>query len=211
MCRNAKGELVADGNREFMCFLYRYWYCLYSNDTEQALECVKEYNNNFINPLSDYEVENITISAVKAYEEWKADEDIKNDTTLTEEEKRKLMGKEIGGIKYYHKGYNYNNSTLIKKLHITEEEQRNLKTIISKTERKRRQSIREKGSRRNAAGLTLKQAEKMERLEKVRALYEEGLKQVEIAEKLNISRRTLARDIKEIKEQIKKYNEEAVS
>ena len=51
----------------------------------------------------------------------------------------------------------------------------------------------------------------MERLKKVRALYEEGLKQVEIAEKLNISRRTLARDIKEIKEQIKKYNEEAVS
>ena len=121
------------------------------------------------------------------------------------------MGKEIGSTKYYHKGYNYNNSTLIRKLHITEEEQRDLKTIISKAERKRRQSNKEKRNRRDINGLTPKQAEKMERLKKVRALYEEGLKQVEIAEKLNISRRTLARDIKEIKEQIKKYNEEAVS
>ena len=211
MCRNAKGELVADGNREFMCFLYRYWYCLYSNDTEQALECVKEYNNNFKSPLSDYEVENITISAVKAYEEWKADEDIKNDPTLTDEEKKKLMGKEIGNTKYYHKGYNYNNSTLIRKLHITEEEQRDLKTIISKAERKRRQSNREKRNRRDINGLTPKQAEKMERLKKVRALYEEGLKQREIAEKLGIKQGTVSKDLKIIKAEMKKTNEEAVS
>ena len=169
------------------------------------------FEANFINPLSDYEVENITISAVKAYEEWKADEDIKNDPTLTEEEKRKLMGKEIGSTKYYHKGYNYNNSTLIRKLHITEEEQRDLKTIISKTERKRRQSNREKLNRRDINGLTPKQAEKMERLKKVRALYEEGLKQREIAEKLGIKQGTVSKDLKIIKAEMNKSKEEAVS
>ena len=204
LCRNSKGELVKDGNREFMCFLYRYWYCLYSHDLEQALKCTLDFNNNFKSPLSEYEVENITISAVKAYEEWKKDEEIKNNPLISKEEKAELMGKSIGNSKYYHKGYNYNNSTLIRKLHITEEEQKELKTIISKTERKRRQSIREKGSRRSIDGLTPKQAEKEKRLKEVERLYNEGLKQIEIAEKLNVSRRTVIRDIKEIKERKKK-------
>ena len=204
MCKNTKDELVETGSREFMCFLYRYWYCLYSNDIEQALECTKNFNSKFINPLSDYEVEKITISAVKAYEEWQTDNNIKNDTTLTDEQKAELMGKKVGNIKYYHKGYNYNNSTLIRKLHISPEEQRELKTIISKSERKRRQSEREKYNRRNAEGLTPKQAEKKERLEKIKELCEEGMNQKEIAEKLNISKYKVSRDIKEIKESEKK-------
>ena len=210
-CRNSKGELVDTGEREFMCFLYRYWYCLYSHDIEQALECTKSFNNNFLNPLTEFEVENITISAVKAYNEWKADDNIKNDPTLTNEQKAELMGKAIGDKKFYHKGYNYNNSTLIRKLHITEEEQKELKTIISKTERKRRQLIREKSSRRNKAGLTPKQEEKMKRLEKVQELYEQGYKQKEIAEKLGIKQGTVSKDLKKIKENLTKANEEAVS
>lgn len=204
LCRNAKGELVETGGREFMCFLYRYWYCLYSSDIEQALECTKEFNNNFKSPLTEREVESITVSAVKAYEQWKADEEIKNNADLTDEQKAELMGKKIGNSKYYHKGYNYNNSTLIRKLHISEEEQKKLQTIISKTERKNRQSRREKSKRRSIDGLTPKQAEKMERLEEVEKLYNKGLKQIEIAEKLGFTKGTISKDIKIIKDRKKK-------
>lgn len=200
MCRNSKGELVPDGQRELMCFLYRYWYCLYSNDKEQALECTLDFNNNFKDPLPRKDVERITVSAVKAYEEWKSDEEIKNNPLLSESEKSELMGKVVGNTKYYHKGYNYNNSTLIRKLHISEEEQGQLKTIISKTERKKRQSIREKRERRNENGLTPKQAEKVERLKKIEKLYRQGLKQTEIAKQLNLSKYIVSRDIKKIKE-----------
>jgi hypothetical protein len=50
-CRNAKGELVTKGDRENICFLYRYWYCLYCNDLDLALENTLEFNQGFKEPL----------------------------------------------------------------------------------------------------------------------------------------------------------------
>ena len=35
-CRNNDGVLQEDGQRELMCFLYRYWYCCYCNDTKAS-------------------------------------------------------------------------------------------------------------------------------------------------------------------------------
>ena len=51
----------------------------------------------------------------------------------------------------------------------------------------------------------------MKRLEEVQKLYELGYKQREIAEKLGIKQGTVSKDLKIIKAEIKKTNEEAVS
>lgn len=189
-CRNAKGELTTSGDREEMCFLYRYWYSLYCNDLDLALEHTLEFNQGFKEPLSNDEVIKITASAVKAYEEWLEDDN------EPDESKR---GKTVGNRKYKHKGYNYSNKTLIKLLHITDEEMKELQTIISSDEKKRRKNIKERAARRIENGLTKKQIEKNNRLEEVQELYEQGYKQVEIAEKLNLNKRIISRDLKEIK------------
>lgn len=189
-CRNSAYELVKTGQREEMCFLYRYWYSLYCNDYDLALDNTLEFNQGFKEPLPEEEVRKITESAVKAYEEWLID------SRETDESKR---GRQVGNKKYKHKGYNYRNETLIKMLNITVEEMKELQTIISKEIKKERQYNKEKAARRNEEGLTKKQAEKKKRLEEVQKLFEQGYKQIEIAEKLNLDKRVISRDLKEIK------------
>ena len=102
-CR-VDGELVTTGQRELMCFLYRYYSCLFLHDEEEALRQTLEFNKRFVEPLSENEVISATKSAENAFKEWQ----------------------ETGKCKY-----NYRNSTLIELLEITEEEQKLLKTIIS--------------------------------------------------------------------------------
>jgi len=189
-CRNAKGELVTEGDREEMCFLYRYWYSLYCNDLDLALENTLEFNQGFKEPLSNDEVIRITASAATAYEEWLKDEN------EPDESKR---GKQVGNRKYKHKGYNYSNITLIRMLHITDDEMKELDTIITKDLKEIRHNNKRKEKRRTENGLTKKQFEKNNRLEEVQKLFEQGYKQVEIAEKLNLHKRVISRDLKEIK------------
>lgn len=178
-CRSEEGNLIETGQREVMCFLYRYWYCCYCSDKEQALENTFEFNEKFVKPLGRREVRKITKSAEKAYDEW-------------------LKDSPSGS--YARGGYNYKNTTLIKMLHITDDEMKQMKTLINKGEKVRRDAEAKKKKRRNEDGLTPKQAEKKERLEKVKLLYESGLNQGQIADKLNINIRTVRRDIKDLKE-----------
>lgn len=178
-CRSEEGNLIETGQREVMCFLYRYWYCCYCCDKEQALENTFEFNEKFVKPLGRREVRKITKSAEKAYDEW-------------------LKDSPSGS--YARGGYNYKNTTLIKMLHITDDEMKQMKTLINKGEKVRRDAEAKKKKRRNEDGLTPKQAEKKERLEKVKLLYESGLNQGQIADKLNINIRTVRRDIKDLKE-----------
>lgn len=200
MCREEKGALSPKGQRETMCFLYRYWYCCYCSDEEQALEYTLEFNQSFREPLTNDEVIIITASAVKAYKEWQEDENIKNDLTLTPEEKKERMGKKVGDSKFAHKGYNYTNARLIKMLGITEDEMKEMKTIISKKVKLERKLNREKVARRNDEGLTPKQKEKKDRQKIILSLYEQGLSQIEIANKLGITKFMVSRDIKYLKE-----------
>jgi len=177
-CRNNDGSLREEGQRELMCFLYRYWYCCYCNDTKQALENTLEFNQGFSKPLTNKEVEKITEQAEIAYREWLLDSP--------------------NGV-YKRGGYNYKNETLISLLNIIEDEMRVLITIIGPGEKLRRQLIKEKAARRNEEGLTKKQLEKRDRREEVKKLYEMGYKQIEIAEKLGVNKRTILRDFKELK------------
>jgi hypothetical protein len=174
-CRNNDGELTEDGQREFMCFLYRYWYCCYCNDPVQALENALEFNQGFRVPLANNEVEKITAQAEKAYEKW-------------------LLDSPSGIFK--RGGYNYKNETLIDKLNITDDEMKVMTTIINPGEKMRRKLVKEREARRNEDGLTKREAEKQRKIKEVKTLFNQGLKQKEIVERLGIAKSTVSKYIK---------------
>lgn len=181
-CRNKNGELMVDSQREFMCFLYRYWCCCYLRDTEKALKDTLHFNNNFKVPLSKKEVEKVTVSAEKAYEKWLKDSP--------------------NGV-YKNGGYNYRNRALIDKLSITLEEMKDLKTIIDKDEVKRRNNEKtkeaQKISYRNEEGITKRQMEKQRRIESIMKLKEMGHNQKAIAFKLKITQQAVSKIFKELR------------
>jgi uncharacterized membrane protein len=176
-CRNNDAVLQEEGQRELMCFLYRYWYCCYSNDTKQALLNTLEFNQGLRKPLSNKEVEEITVQAERAYREWLLDSP--------------------NGV-YKRGGYNYKNETLISLLNITDDEMKVLITIIGPGEKKRRQMVKERASRRNEEGLTKREQQKQDRLKEILTLKEQGLKQIEIAQKIGISRQAVSKLLKSI-------------
>jgi hypothetical protein len=110
------------GYREIILFLYRYWSCCYTGDTEKALQDALDINAMFTVPLSENEVIRATRSAEKMYYK-------------TMDEKEREEAKKRG---YPDAGYNYSNKKLIELLDITEEEQRHLSTIIGANEKRRR-------------------------------------------------------------------------
>jgi hypothetical protein len=116
------------GYRELFCFLYRYWSCCFTDDPEQALQQVLEFNSEFKEPLSVHEAIRATRSAEKA---WRA----KSDAKANEEAIKKG---------YPGAGYNLKNSTIIRWFDITPEEQRHLQTIIDGNEKLRRKRERDK-------------------------------------------------------------------
>ena len=124
------------GYRETICFLYRYWMCCFCNDTEEAYRQTLELNNTFTYPLPERELRTATRSAEKAFQ-------AKSDKTANE------MAKKMG---YPGAGYNISNAKLIKWLDITEEEMRQMSTIID-TKEKRRRDLEQKEKKRREAGV----------------------------------------------------------
>lgn len=80
------------------------------------------------------------------------------------------------------------NETIIEMLDIAIEEQKVLKTIISKEVKNNRRNERKRENRRNKNGLTNREQKKQDLIKKITELKDNGYKQVEIAEKLNISK-----------------------
>ncbi|GKX68977.1 helix-turn-helix domain-containing protein [Inconstantimicrobium mannanitabidum] len=195
-CRNSDGELVIHGQRELMCFLYRYWSNCFTGDKEKALEDTLEFNSNFKKPLSNKEVEKITESANRAYEEWLLNDFnlVKNEKGEVDEATKVKLQKVIGRSKVYKTlGYNYKNATLIQLLSITAEEMKELSTIIDNKEKRCRDYSNRKVKRRNDIGLNRREREKLNRVEAIKELREQGLTQKEVAEKLGVSERTIRR------------------
>lgn len=116
------------GYRELFCFLYRYWSCCLTDDLEDSLEQMIEFNSEFKEPLPKREVIRATKSAEKA---WIA----KSDAKANEE----AIAKGYPGA-----GYNLKNKTIIQWLDITSEEQVHLRTIIGGNEKQRRKRLRDK-------------------------------------------------------------------
>lgn len=102
------------------------------------------------------------------------------------------------------KEYKYKNSTLIDLLEITEEEQKEMKTIISKDEYRRRDRVYQRKKYENKLKEQGKKTEKekiLNRRKKIKDLLQKGLKQKDICQLLSISKRTCIDDVKYVKEQ----------
>lgn len=161
------------GKRNAFVHLYAYWEGLYTRNIEELTEKVNKFNAKFDIPLSDKEVSQIIRSVNKAIDkfiEWSHSK-----TPLQQGEKDKP-------------GYWYTNARLIDLLEITPEEQKHLETIISREERNRRDKEKKKQSRRNEDGLTKREQQKQAKIKAIKELKEQGLTNVQIAEKLGISR-----------------------
>lgn len=126
------GEM--DGIREIVCFLYRYWNCCYLEDPVTAEEMTIELNDTFTSPLPLKEVRRATKSAEKAWE-----------ARSNKEANEIAISKGYPGA-----GYNISNTKLINWLNIQPQEQEHLKTIIGPQEKKRRNTIAKRQSRREA-------------------------------------------------------------
>ena len=83
--------------------------------------------------------------------------------------------------------YWYRNTTIINRLNITMDEQKEMLTIISKEEKNERDKARKKRNRRNEGGLTKKQQEKADLLALIEPLLEQGLSYRAIAKELNVT------------------------
>ena len=102
------------------------------------------------------------------------------------------------------KEYKYKNETLIDLLEITEYEETQMSTIISKGEYKRRDRVYQKNKyqRKLKSDGKISEKEKLsQRRAKIKDLLAEGLKQKDICSQLNISKDTYIRDRKYLREQ----------
>lgn len=179
-----------EGTRERMVFLYRYWAnCFHKND-ETALEEALEINNMFTEPLSEAEVLKATDNAAEAAALW---EDKLN-------EYWKLKNKP-SVKKFFYQGksgvYIYSNKKLIQLLKITQEEMKDLATIINREEKLRRKNEKRRQSRLNENGLNSRQQAKVDKILLVGELIEKGFKNKDVVDKLALTKGTVSKYSKE--------------
>lgn len=172
-----------EGLREIMCFLYRYYTCLIDGNCNKALDKMLKFNQKFSEPLPLHEVIKATESAEKGYKAYIE--------SLDGSDILKVYDNELKA--YRLNGYNYTNAKLIKILKITEEEQGQLLILISRKEKYKRNNSNRREKRRNKDGLTKREQQKQDTIQAIKVLKNKGLKQIEIAKKLNKGIATIKR------------------
>lgn len=182
-----------NGYRNMAIHCYAYWMGLILRDTDELTKEVIDFNNSLTDPLEIAHIRAILRCVPKAIDKFLEYEvGIKNG----------LIPKPIKGDRNK-KGYWYRNSTLIRRLDITPDEEKHMKTIIGKEEkyRRRREADRaySKAKRRNEDGITYKQAELNQLAEEVVKLRESGLSIRKIATELGKSKGTIENILKKIK------------
>lgn len=158
------------GYRNTLIMFYSYHYRLINEITvEELIDITKEFNKSFREPYKIRELISVCRSVNRTVKHFQEDES---------------------------KGYKFTNKYIIEALDISEQEQRKLLTIISTDEKYRRKNIKRNAARRNEEGLTSRQQQKRDLITKVKELKQQGLKQVEIAEKLGITKGTVSKYLK---------------
>ena len=154
---------------------YAYWLGVTYRDIDALEEEVRELNSKFTEPLSESEIKAILRCVPKAIDKFIAYE----------------QGLRSGQVKRVSKGmrdkggYWYKNQTLIERLVITSEEEKQLKTIISEQEKNRRNAKYKRAKRRNENGLTKRQQEKQDLINQIQKLKLKGLSQSKVSIQLN--------------------------
>lgn len=155
------------GYRNTLIMLYSYHYRLINDVTvKELIRITKQFNKTFKEP---YKIKNLTYvcrSVNKTVKHF---------------------------IKDNSKGYKFSNKYIIEALNISEEEQKELLTIISTKVKYDRNNKRRNENRRNDDGLTQKEQQKLDTINSVQALKKQGFNQKEVAKKLNKSTRTIKR------------------
>lgn len=158
------------GYRNTLIMFYSYHYRLINEITvEELINITKEFNKSFREPYKIRELISVCRSVNRTVKHFQEDES---------------------------KGYKFTNKYIIDALDISELEQRKLLTIISTDEKYRRKNIKRNAARRNEEGLTSRQQQKRDLITKVKELKQQGLKQVEIAEKLGRTKGTVSKYLK---------------
>lgn len=178
------GQVV--GYRNFILHCYAYWKGIYIRNHEELKELVFELNNKFNVPLKENEVNAILKCIPKAI----------NKFLEYEQGIRSGQVKRVSSNMRDKGGYWYKNETLIDRLDITIEEQEQLKTIIGTRVKYNRNNKRRNNKRRNNNGLTKREQNKEELINKIKYLKKMGLKQIEIAKELKINKSTVSKYLK---------------
>ena len=160
-------EYDLKGHRELILFLYRYYLCSFTEDTQKALDDVLELNKDFRHPLREKEAIRATTSAERCYLDKNKEYRYKNDTLIelleiNEEEQRHMT------IIISKKEYKRRDRVYQKKKY-----QEQLKAQGKITEKERIFQLREK----------------------IKSLKLEGLKNKEITSMLKLPIKTLERHI----------------
>lgn len=187
LCQLRDYDMRGYRNKVLHCWVY--WQGIYNRDLEQLENLTMEFNDKFLEPLKISEVRAIVRSCNRAIEDFLEYQD------GISQGKYKSVSEDFLG----RPGYWYKNNTLIEMLDITEEEQRYLKTIISKEEKYRRNNTKRKKARRNREGLTIREQQKQETISKIIELRKQGLTQKEIAKKVGVTQGRVSQILKEIK------------
>lgn len=165
------------GYRNSLTHLYSYWKGIYIRDPKTLLEVVENFNNRLLDPLKVTEIRAIVKSTTKAIEGFISYEQ----GIRSGDDKRVSKAMKSRG------GYWYTNDRLIEMLEITQEEQKHLKTIISKREKQDRQTKAKREARRNENGLTQREQHKKDTLNKILELRDKGLTIKEVSEELGLT------------------------
>lgn len=177
------------GHRELILFLYRYYICYFTEDTEKALQDVLELNSEFIHPLRENEVIRATRSAERVFLSKDKQYKYKNTTLIdlleiTEQEQTHLLTI-IGKSEYRRRDREYQ-----KKMYRANKE---------KVSKMKKNSYK---SKLKEEGKMTKQEELKELRAKIKDLRAKGLKNKDIMLRLGIvSTTTFERHIKVLKEQ----------
>lgn len=158
------------GKRDELLFIYGWTVVSKTCQKERFVRELEAINVLFKEPLSDKE---IRYKARHIYDKYSS----------------KVLKKEKPKQFYEHfDTYIFRNDTIIKKLEITEDEQKYMSTIIAKREKYDRNNEKRRNKRRNEAGLTKREQNKADLIEAIKTRKARGLNNTQIAKELAVSR-----------------------
>ena len=165
-------------------------------DESTVMDKLYAYNNRFKSPLPESEIDSLVKSSRDRYEEW------------AEERRHIENGERSESTKGYKmKGYNWKTTKVIKLLGITEDEMAHLKLFasqgIKEQRKKQRQQVyneqRRSLRRKKNDGLTTREFAKQKNIDAIKALFQQGLKQIEIATRLGLTKGYVSQIVRKIK------------